>query len=248
MKHLVIGTGEVGTAISKIFQCDIVGKVESFNSNFSFDIIHICFPYSEDFIDEVKRYQELYKVKYTIIHSTVPVGTSRKLNAIHSPILGIHPYLEESIKTFTKYLGGENASEVADEFRRAGMKVYITDKSETTELMKILCTTKYGLDIEWVKDVKDQCNKYKVPFEFYSLWTDNYNMGYNKLGQSQFTRPNLIPIKGKIKGHCVRPNLELLETKFTKLLKEFIMDTETKQEEPKEIIDPAEANVCDACA
>ena len=135
MKHLVIGTGEVGTAISKIFQCDIVGKVESFNSNFRFDIIHICFPYSEDFIDEVKRYQELYKVKYTIIHSTVPVGTSRKLNAIHSPILGIHPYLEESIKTFTKYLGGENASEVADEFRRAGMKVYITDKSETTELI-----------------------------------------------------------------------------------------------------------------
>ena len=58
----------------------------------------------------------------------------------------------------------------------------------------------------------------------------------------------MIPIKGKIKGHCVRPNLELLETKFTKLLKEFIMDTETKQEEPKEIIDPAEANVCDACA
>jgi len=222
MQSIILGNGEIGTSLHKVIGGELSGKVEgNFSNPVNFDIIHICFPYSDEFIQEVKRYQKLFTPKYTVIHSTVPIGTSRKCNAIHSPCLGVHPYLDKSFKTFTKYLGGENAGEVADYFRRNDIKVYLTDKPETTELMKILCTTKYGVDIEYVKEVKRQCDKYEVPFEMWTLWTGNYNAGYKKLGQEQFTRPNLIPNMQKISGHCVMPNTELLETPFTNLLKDL---------------------------
>ena len=147
------------------------------------------------------------------------MGTSKKLNVIHSPCIGIHPHLSESLLIFTKYLGGEDASEVAQYFRRAGMKIYLTDKSETTELMKILSTSFYGVCIEWTKEVKNQCDKYEVPFEFWTLWTENYNQGYEKLGHPEFRRPNLTPIQTKIGGHCVLPNLQFLNSKFSEFIK-----------------------------
>lgn len=227
-KMLIIGYGEIGEAIYNIFReeydVDVIVSKEVSRARLNIDnveVMHICFPYSVEFFSEVEMYQNQYRPKYTVIHSTIPVGTSRKLNAIHSPVIGIHPYLTESIKTFTKFLGGERASEVADYFRRANIKVYITDKSETTELAKLMCTTKYGIDIEFVKEMKLLCDKYDIPFEFWTLWTSNYNAGYNKLGQEQFTRPNLVPIMKKTGGHCVLPNAELIETKFTKFLKEL---------------------------
>ena len=94
----IIGNGEIGKSLYNVIGGAIVGK----NSlRGKFDIIHICFPFSKEFILEVKRYQKLYRPKYTIIHSTVPLGVSRQCKAIHSPCLGVHPYLEESLKTFT---------------------------------------------------------------------------------------------------------------------------------------------------
>lgn len=216
--HLVIGTGEIGTAVAKIFEADGIDKGQTADQK-SYKFIHICIPFSEVFIDIVKDYQELYSPDYTIIHSTVKPGTSKQLNSVHSPVIGIHPHLEEGIRTFTKFLGGENASEVADEFRRAGLKVYIFDKSETTEIMKILDTTFYGVCIDYTKEVKKVCWEHEIPFEAWGLWTNNYNEGYNKLGHPEYVRPNLVPIMTPIKGHCVMPNLELLETKYSKFLK-----------------------------
>lgn len=219
-KHLIIGLGEVGTAMQRIFNCNGI-DIELFVEPDYYDYIHICYPYSEDiphFVDSVRSYQRAIKPKFTIIHSTVPPGTCKRLNAVHSPIIGIHPHLEESIRTFTKFLGGEQASEVADEFRRHGVKVFLFDKSETTELMKILDTTFYGVCLEYVKDVKRQSNKYNVPFEAWKIWTDNYNEGYKKLGYFEYIRPNLVPIMKNLGGHCILPNTELIETVFTELL------------------------------
>ena len=218
MKSIIIGQGEIGKSLHKVIGGEITEKTDISGE---YDIIHICFPYDENFISEVKRYQTLYSSKYTVIHSTVPVGTSRKCNAIHSPVEGIHPYLEQSLKTFTKLLGGGKAGEVADYFRRKGIKVYITDKSETTELMKLMSTTFYGTCIEFTKDVKRQCNKFKVPFELWTLYNIIYNQGYTDLGEKQFVRPNLIPNMQKIAGHCVLPNANLIKTKFTKLLQKL---------------------------
>lgn len=223
MTHLVIGTGEIGSALMKVFNCEGLDKdpirFRIVPQETHYDILHIAIPYSEEFVDIVAEYKAKFTPKYTVVHSTVKPGTCRRINATHSPVIGIHPHLEEGIRTFTKFIGGPDASYVADEFRRAGLKVYLFDKSETTEIMKILDTTFYGVCIEYTKDVKRQCLEHDIPFEAWNIWTNNYNDGYVKLGHSEYTRPNLVPIMTEIKGHCVRPNLELFETKFTNFLK-----------------------------
>ncbi len=219
MTGLIIGDGEIGFSLREVLNCEVLGKHE--DGRRTVDIIHICFPYSAEFEFEVKKYQKLHKPKFTVIHSTVPVGTNRILNSISSPVIGIHPHLEKSLKTFVKYLGGEQASEVADYFRRCGLKVYLFDRQETTELMKILDTTFYGVCLEYTKDVKRQCEEFHVPFEAWTLYCNNYNKGYQKLGYPEFTRPNLVPIQKKLGGHCVLQNADLLDTPFTKFIKEL---------------------------
>lgn len=223
MRTIILGKGEIGTSLlnvlTKEYDVWILDKNDTINET-DFDIMHICFPYSEKFVNQVLAYQAVYNPKYTVIHSTVPPEVYDEVEAISSPCLGIHPHLEKSMTVFVKFLAGEGASEIADYFRRAGMKVYVLDNPKSTALMKILDTTFYGVCVEYIKDVKRQCDKFNVPFELWTLWTNNYNEGYKKLGYEEYTRPNLTPIMKKIGGHCVVENSALLETKFTKLINE----------------------------
>lgn len=222
----VIGMGEIGRAIMEISDHRDISYYDRNEGSWTdleneVRILHIAIPFSKDFIKEVKRYQKLTNPEYTVIHSTVPIGTSRKLQAIHSPVVGVHPHLATSLKVFTKFFGGPGASEVADIFKRLGVNVYVTDKAETTELMKLACTANYGLNIEFTKMVKQECNKYDVPFEIFTVWNNNYNQGYERLNMPQYHRYNLIPLMKKVGGHCVIPNLSLWVNKFTKFLKEL---------------------------
>ncbi len=232
MKTLIIGNGEIGKSLLGVldshYSCDIIDKVIEDEPNSRYEIMHICFPYSKEFDVSVKGYQNKYQPKYIVIHSTVPVGVSKSLGAIHSPCIGIHPHLNESLTTFTKFLGGKDASNVAQYFRRAGIKVYLTDDSNATELMKVMSTTYYGMCIEYTKEVKRQCDKFGIPFELWSIWTNNYNNGYVSLGYPEYVRPNLVPIMTKIGGHCTQSNCILLhegcgDTSNIKKITELIM-------------------------
>jgi hypothetical protein len=216
MKSCIIGMGEVGKALSSVLE-DYLPDVFDINwttrTEDTYDILHICFPFErkEIFEAQVKRYQEKYKPKYTIIHSTVEVGTCRPLNAIHSPIRGQHPNLEQGIRTFPKFLGGEQASEVADYFRRAGLKIILCEKQETTELMKLLDTEYYRTCIEFTKKAKELCDRYEVPFaEAMTLANITYNEGYKALGFPEYQRPVLQPIKGPLGGHCLENNSKMI--------------------------------------
>src|SRR3990167_925208 len=126
MKTIIIGMGEVGKALARVlvdYEPICVDLRQRPGEHF--DIMHICIPYDEGFISSVQEYQRIYTPRYTVIHSTVPVGTSSYLHATHSPIRGLHPNLESGIRTFVKFLGGPQASEVADYFRRTGLKVML---------------------------------------------------------------------------------------------------------------------------
>lgn len=223
MKTLIAGMGEVGSALHSVLspvyptECFDISEPKEVPQA---EILHICFPWQEYFHVEVRNLEHASEALHTVIHSTVPQGTSAACGASHSPVIGIHPFLEHSIRTFTKFIGGPDASKVADYFRRAGLKVYLFDSQETTELMKILDTTFYGLCVEFTKEVKSQCEKWNVPFEAWTLWTQNYNAGYAALGFPEYQRPNLVPIMKMIGGHCVLPNCGLLESDFTKFLQE----------------------------
>ncbi len=217
MKSIILGAGEVGSALHRVlrdfYPTEIFDKFKHKQEiHGNFELMHVCFPYSKDFVVEVKRYQKEFKPKYTIIHSTVPVGTSRECDALNSPIRGIHPDLYDSLLVFPKFIGGAQASEVADYFRRARIKVILCDDSETTELGKLLDTEYYRVCIEFTKKAKEYCDNYGVNFnEAYTLFNQTYNQSFILLGQSEYVRPVLQPIMKKIGGHCVVPNSKLLK-------------------------------------
>jgi hypothetical protein len=220
IEDIIIGYGEIGKSVGHFFiheHLDINDEYEPEEKSYKF--MHIAFPYSKDFVKIVKKMKKRFNPQYTIIHSTVPIGTSRKCGAIHSPVVGIHPHLQESLKTFVKFIGGDGDGAVANHFRRNGLRVYLTDKPESTELLKILCTTNYGMNIEFTKEAKRLCEQNGVPFELFTLWNNNYNEGYEKLGYPEYHRYNLIPMMRKIGGHCILPNYLLLKSKFTEFLK-----------------------------
>jgi hypothetical protein len=214
MRTLIVGNGEVGKALAEVLKSynpDVLDKGEEWRGHY-YDVLHVCFPFSGEFTEQVRAYQELYAPSVTVIHSTVPVGTSRSLDAVHSPIRGIHPFLTEGIRTFVKLIGGSGASRVADYFRRAGLRVMLFDKQETTELAKLLETESYRVNIEFCQIAKALCDEAGVGFhDAYTIAAQTYNSGYAALGRPEYVRPILQPIDGQIGGHCVGPNQKLLD-------------------------------------
>ncbi len=226
MKSLIIGAGEVGMAVrevlSKVHDCTIIDSLKGIETTeIGFEILHICFGFSDKFVEQVKEYQERFKPKFTVIYTTCPPGTTRQVNGVHSPVIGKHPNLAKSIQTFTRMLSGEQASDVAEYFNRAGLRVYLFDKPECTEVFKVSDLEYFRLEIEFTKDMKRRCEKYGIPFEGWTIYNQIYNQGYKELGYENHIRPNLIPVMTKIKGHCVSQNSSMIQTPFTELLKEL---------------------------
>ena len=214
--QLVIGTGEIGKAIANVLGCKS-HDIEPIDGQF--DILHICFPYSDSFNGVVKSYRERYKAKYVVIHSTVPVGTSSELNAIHSPVNGKHPDLEQSIRTFTKVFAGEGADVVASHFKDKGCKVKVFSKPENTEAGKLWSLNIYGLNILIQKEIYAYCKAKGLDFdEVYTEYVDIYNNGYSDMGLSQFQMYKLENSNGKIGGHCIIDNQKHLDSELADYL------------------------------
>mgnify|MGYP001593748532 CR=1 FL=1 len=221
MKTIIVGYGEVGKALAKVleqYKPEIIDPQMGLHSaSVNCDILHITFPFSDKFVEQVEEYKLNHTPKYVVIHSTVPVGTCQELGAISSPIRGLHPNLEGGIRTFVKFIGGEQASEVADYFRKAGLRVILFDKAETAEAFKLYDTTYYKVCIDFAHRVKKFCEENDLNFhEVYSLPNQTYNEGYTQLGYPEYIRPVLQPIKGPIKGHCVLPNEAIIKSQETK--------------------------------
>lgn len=222
-KTLIIGKGQTGIALYKVlekhYDTYIRGKKPVTIQGIR--ILHICYGWFPDFIKETEKYIEQYLPNYTIIHSTVPVGTSRKCGAYHSPVRGIHPFLEEGIEAFVKYLAPPN-EELKQYFNRTGIKVMMVDEPEDTEAGKIWSTTQYGLFIALEKEIHRWCKKHGRDFNIvYTDFNKTYNEGYKKLGVKNVIRPILKQMRGKIGGHCIIPNCELLDSEITRLIKKL---------------------------
>jgi hypothetical protein len=221
MNTLIVGYGEIGKSLEKVLNkthtvyvrdVDLTPNIESAH------VMHICFPYSKTFVREVKKYQKIYKPKYTIIHSTVPVGTSTRCKCFYSPVRGIHPHLENSLKIFVKYLAPRDEY-LKSYFTQSGITVEETDKTETLEAMKLYCTTIYALNVIAEKEMWEFCKKYDIDYNIvYTESNKTYNEGYSKLGFPQYTRYMLKHTDGKIGGHCLIPNCKLLKTDISKFI------------------------------
>lgn len=220
MKTLIVGYGEIGKSLESVLKktYDVTSMDINSGADGKYDIMHICFPYTKDFVKEVKKYKKLYKPKYVVIHSTVPIGTSQKCKAYYSPVRGIHPHLEKSLEVFVKYLAPHN-NELKSYFEATGMQIEQTEQTQTLEAMKLYCTTIYALNVIAEKEVWDFCKKHKLDYNIvYTESNKTYNDGYAKLGFPQYTRYMLKHAEGKIGGHCLIPNCKLLKTDLAKFI------------------------------
>lgn len=214
MTHLVVGNGEVGSSLARVLRCAAVDIREYIDDTVKF--LHICFPYNKNFLDQVTIYRESYQAERVIIHSTVPVGTSKRLGAWHSPIRGVHPNLEQGIRTFVKYLGVNTledplVNELMDEFALHGVSIQPIFRTENTEAGKLLSTTYYAWNIMFEKWVYEYCKENDLNFDtVYTMFNNSYNEGYKKLGMEHVVRPVLKHHEGQIGGHCQIPNAHLL--------------------------------------
>lgn len=223
-KHLIIGRGEIGNALFNILKKKFDVSIRDKDDNMvgKFDVLHIAYPPIKNFIGVTKKYIKEYKPSLVIIHSTIAVGTTKKIGtiAVHSPVRGIHPHLERGMRTFIKYFGGPKAKIAEKYFKEVGISTESFLKAETTELLKILDTTYYGWNIIYAKETKRICDEYRVDFDaVYTRANKEYNKGYKKLGMPYVVRPVLKFMPGKIGGHCVIPNTKLLKDWLTNTLK-----------------------------
>lgn len=214
-RHLVIGLGEVGGALKKVLECDGYDPAHATSVPTGlFDVLHICFPWSENFIDSVFKYKDHFNPRYIVIHSTVPIGVSRKCGAMHSPVRGMHPNMVSGLKTFIKFIGAESQEEmapIAEDFLKVGVKCHYAGKSENTEALKLWDTMQYGVFIMLEKEINQFCKDNDLDFNVvYTLANETYNAGYEALGRLNVRRPVLKHQDGKVGGHCVTNNAKLL--------------------------------------
>lgn len=211
-KHLVIGSGEVGSAIKKVLDAHSYDIVQGEPKlEYQYEFIHICFPWSENFVETVKKYEDIFKAEHVVVHSTVPLGTCDPHGWTHSPVRGVHPNLEEGVRTFVKFIGGGDFNAVREVFEALGIRTFTTDKAAETEALKLWDTTQYGVMIALQKEIHAYCERHGLDFAtVYTEANETYNEGYSQLGMEHVMRPVLKHMDGPIGGHCVIPNARLL--------------------------------------
>ena len=226
MKHLVLGRGQIGKAILRTLADNPENQIDSKDLEpkvpYDIDVLHVCIPYGNDgFKTVVRNAQVAWHPSLTIIHSTVPVGTSTELGAVHSPVTGRHPDLYESIKTFVKFFGGPQSSMAANIFARCGVPVMTTKFAETTEAGKLWQTLQYGYLIALQKEgFKWMKENGANPNVAYTMMNEEYNHGYNRLGMD-FTLPILKDMPGRVGGHCVIENTSLTDSDMARYLRDL---------------------------
>jgi len=228
---LIVGRGEVGkslraflsTSKAKVFIRDVKNvKVPKI------DVLHIAFPYSDSFVEQVQGYIEQYGPEVTIIYSTVPIGTTDQVgeSVVHSPIEGRHPDLESSIAIGVRWLGSSNKNALADAvmFWKPYAKTIRTINSATyTEFLKLRSTAKYGINLVWTQYEAEVAKTLDMDFDALKQFDLDYNWLYDSLGTPGLQRYILDSPNGQIGGHCVVPNAELLDVQYPHdMLKQII--------------------------
>lgn len=228
----ILGYGEIGHAIAKFYKNPKIKDLQRDDGLENLDVLHVCLPWSDKFVDIVKKEIKNSNAKLIIIHSTVAPGTTKKIGGtvVHSPVRGLHPHLYEGIKTFVKYIGTDNkkAGMAAQKHLKSlGIKTRVFSPAATTELGKLLDTTYYGLAIAWHGEMKRLCDDFGVKFgEAVTDFNETYNTGYAKLGKYNVIRPVLKAPNPYIGGHCIIPNAKLLKKYMKSTAIELILKYE----------------------
>lgn len=230
-KISIIGFGDVGKAIAKFYPNPVIKDLNQDGDTSNSDLLHICIPYNEDFIETVKKEIAIAQPDLTIIHSTVAPGTTEKIGGavVHSPVIGKHPDLHEDIKVFKKFIGADkekHGQKAQAHFNKLGLETALLKDSKTTELGKLLLTSYIALCAAWTGEAEKMCKHYGVETIKSLTWfTEIYNTGNTKLNQEHRNLPVLYPPHNeKIGGHCLVPNAEILKKEIDSNALDLILD------------------------
>lgn len=222
MRHLVVGAGEVGTAVAAVLSRSHPTQLRDLEPvDATADVLDVCIPWSESFIEAVHAYTQEHDAGLVVVHSTVPVGTCDAQGWVHSPIRGRHPDLEEGVGTFVKHFGGERAEEASQEWEAAQVATAVHPRAAETEAGKLWELIQYGVQIRTEKAIHTWCTDLGLdPEVVYTAFAHTYNQGYQAIGADHFVRPVLRHVPGEIGGHCVMPMSQLLDHPLSTLVQE----------------------------
>lgn len=225
MNHVIIGYGEVGKGLAEVMEAVHPRIHDPYKGMFCIktddvDVIHVCTPGNlKNFKELVHDYILAFNPGIVVIHSTVPIGTTKDiqnefpdLGVLHSPIRGKHPEMTKGIKTYMKHVSGQSGlaiDVIKKEFRKCGVSCYgHLGDTAITELGKILELYRYGKLVQMATEMKEVCDYFKVPYQdTVSDFIATYNAGISYLGLGQFLQADCTPMEGKhLGGHCVIEN------------------------------------------
>ena len=175
MRVLVVGAGAVGKALFSVIKehhkAKLIDKVSLVGG--SFDVMHICFPYGLDFIEEVTKYIVRFNPGLTIIESTVPVGTTREIwlslnqlhDIVHSPVRGSHDELVEGIRFYDKCIGAFDTDTLIRAYRYyedMGLYPRMFCGPEETEFSKLANLSYFAVQIAFFQEIERKAKKLGV--------------------------------------------------------------------------------------
>ena len=219
---IVLGMGEVGSTIFDLIErrgCQCVGVDEdparSRNHTGMIsnpDFLHVCIPGDlKRFTEIVLEYAKRYKPRAILVHSTVRPGTAAALQAhmdipvVSAPTRGVHHRFLYDMERYTKFVACDIPvdPEVVSHMERRFVKMQWMSTTKTAELAKLLTdTTYYGWLINYSQITAMICQKEQIDYEEMWIFADEIQ---EYLGN----RPKMFP--GVIGGHCVIPNLALID-------------------------------------
>lgn len=183
------------------------------------EFLHICIPYSNNFIKTIRNYVKKFHPHAIVIHSTIPPYTTEKLQrklsipVIYSATRGVHKRMLKDLKRYTKFYSlydwSPNSNWARKTFEKRMKNAYVKTKKIsnplTLELAKIIVDTSY---YGWLINYSQLSNiialQHKVDYD--EMWSFADEI-HKFLGN----RPKMYP--GYIGGHCVIPNLDLINNK-----------------------------------
>lgn len=231
MKTLIVGMGEVGSALKEVLGSTY--EIHTKDIGLSevpkgIEMMHVCIRYSDKFLDIVRDYDRAYQPKIINVCTTCPPGTTEQLgsHAVHSTTRGLHPNLASGLRLIAKHIGGPQSEAAAKYFRAAGVPCETHARATTTELLHLLNNLHYGANILFAQEAATMCRAFGVDFMDYLRYTQTHNAGFTALGHPSKVRSVLTPPNGKIGGHCVAQAAAMLlacgaESEICKLVSEF---------------------------
>jgi len=236
MTDVILGMGEVGQTLFDLLvdrKFDCVGidldnsKCKKYSENEVIknpEYLHICLPGElTGFTDIVLNWiNKIKNIQVVIIHSTVKPGTTKTIQEklsipiLFSPVRGVHKRFLNDIKKYTKFIsfdGIEIDLKIKRDLENRFEKIDWMSTTKTAELAKILVdTTYYGWLINYAQITKMICEKENIDFDEMWKFADEI---HENLGN----RPKMFP--GIIGGHCVIPNLDLVEYENLDIIKKI---------------------------